>query len=152
MQKVWKWPRQTTHRLDRLFLLLETGGSGVTRQAAAQQLGEVVRLHPHDLNYLLSRVHVYLSSKSWETRIAAGLAVEAIVRNIPQWNPQPVKRGVPLSLFWMTRILGLLQYDSVETIFMQIMIIIVKGVVFIQVLTADNDNENYNSHDDKKNN
>nr|XP_027229580.1 TATA-binding protein-associated factor 172-like [Penaeus vannamei] len=79
-------------RLDRLFLLLETGGSGVTRQAAAQQLGEVVRLHPHDLNYLLSRVHVYLSSKSWETRIAAGLAVEAIVRNIPQWNPQPVKR------------------------------------------------------------
>lgn len=79
-------------RLDRLFLLLETGGSGVTRQAAAQQLGEVVRLHPHDLNYLLSRVHVYLSSKSWETRIAAGLAVEAIVSNIPQWNPQPVKR------------------------------------------------------------
>lgn len=52
----------------------------------------------------------------------------------------------------MTRILGLLQYDSVETIFMQIMIIIVKGVVFIQVLTADNDNENYNSHDDKENN
>lgn len=126
-----KCPRQTTCRLDRLFLLLETGGSGVTRQAAAQQLGEVVRLHPHDLNYLLSRVHVYLSSKSWETRIAAGLAVEAIVSNIPQWNPQPVKRGVPLSLFSMTWILELVQYESVEITFMQIIIIILKGVLSV---------------------
>ncbi|XP_042211205.1 TATA-binding protein-associated factor 172-like [Homarus americanus] len=83
-------------RLDRLFLLLENGGSGVTRQAAAQQLGEVVRLHPHELNSLINRVHVYLSSKSWDVRIAAGLAVEAIVSNVPQWNPQPlqVERGV----------------------------------------------------------
>ncbi|KAG7175040.1 TATA-binding protein-associated factor 172-like [Homarus americanus] len=82
--------------LDRLFLLLENGGSGVTRQAAAQQLGEVVRLHPHELNSLINRVHVYLSSKSWDVRIAAGLAVEAIVSNVPQWNPQPlqVERGV----------------------------------------------------------
>ncbi|XP_053648070.2 TATA-binding protein-associated factor 172 isoform X2 [Cherax quadricarinatus] len=77
-------------RLDRLFVLLENGASGVTRQAAAQQLGEVVRLHPHELNSLLNRVHVYLSSKSWDVRIAAGLAVEAIVRNVPQWNPQPL--------------------------------------------------------------
>ncbi|XP_045616900.2 TATA-binding protein-associated factor 172 isoform X2 [Procambarus clarkii] len=78
-------------RLDRLFLLLENGGSGVTRQAAAQQLGEVVRLHPYELNSLLNRVHTYLSSKSWDVRIAAGLAVEAIVRNVPQWNPQPLQ-------------------------------------------------------------
>ncbi|XP_071538423.1 TATA-binding protein-associated factor 172 isoform X2 [Panulirus ornatus] len=77
-------------RLDRLFLLLENGGSGVTRQAAAQQLGEVVRLHPYELSSLLSRIHTYLSSKSWDVRIAAGLAVEAIIDNVPQWNPQPL--------------------------------------------------------------
>ncbi|KAK3864165.1 hypothetical protein Pcinc_030121 [Petrolisthes cinctipes] len=77
-------------RLDRLFVLLENGGSGVTRQAAAQQLGEVVRLHPHELTTLLSRVQVYLTSNSWDVRIAAGLAVEAIVSNVPQWNPQPL--------------------------------------------------------------
>lgn len=80
-----------TTRLDRLFVLLENGGTGVTRQAAAQQLGEVVRLHPHELNSLLNRVKVYLGSKSWETRIAAGQAVEAIVKNLPQWDPQPLK-------------------------------------------------------------
>ncbi|XP_068240504.1 TATA-binding protein-associated factor 172 [Palaemon carinicauda] len=80
-----------TSRLDRLFVLLENGGTGVTRQAAAQQLGEVVRLHPHELGSLLNRVKVYLGSKSWETRIAAGQAVEAIVKNVPQWDPEPSK-------------------------------------------------------------
>ena len=43
-------------RLDRLLLLLETGSNPVTRKAAAQQLGEVQRLHPHELNSLLRRV------------------------------------------------------------------------------------------------
>lgn len=43
-------------RLDRLFILLDTGTTPVTRKAAAQQLGEVVKLHPHELNNLLSKV------------------------------------------------------------------------------------------------
>ena len=30
---------------------------------------------------------MYLSSKSWETRIAAGQAVEAIARNVKKWQP-----------------------------------------------------------------
>ncbi|KAK8401952.1 hypothetical protein O3P69_001209 [Scylla paramamosain] len=77
-------------RLDRLFVLLENGGSGVTRGAAAQQLGEVVRLHPQELSSLLGRVHGLLTSKSWDVRIAAGLAVEAIVSNVPAWDPSPV--------------------------------------------------------------
>lgn len=43
-------------RLDRLFILLDTGTTPVTRKAAAQQLGEVVKLHPHELNNLVSKV------------------------------------------------------------------------------------------------
>ncbi|XP_054654807.1 TATA-binding protein-associated factor 172 isoform X1 [Dunckerocampus dactyliophorus] len=76
-------------RLDRLFILLDTGTTPVTRKAAAQQLGEVVKLHPHELNSLLSKVLTYLRSPNWDTRIAAGQAVEAIVKNISEWNPAP---------------------------------------------------------------
>ncbi|KAL1494003.1 hypothetical protein ABEB36_009678 [Hypothenemus hampei] len=81
----------TSSRLDRLFVLLETGSSSVTRSAAAKQLGEVQRLHPHELYTLLSRTAAYLKSSNWETRIAASEAVRAIVTNVPQWDPQ----GVP---------------------------------------------------------
>ena len=82
-------------RLDRLFVLLETGSSGVTRRAAARQLGEVQRLHPHELHHLLSRITKYLHSPAWETRIAAGHAVEAVIQNVPQWDPPGcnIKRG-----------------------------------------------------------
>ncbi|XP_066254641.1 TATA-binding protein-associated factor 172 [Euwallacea similis] len=80
----------TSSRLDRLFILLETGSSSVTRSAAAKQLGEVQRLHPHELNTLLSRTANYLKSNNWETRIAASEAVRAIVSNVPQWNPRGV--------------------------------------------------------------
>uniref|UniRef100_A0A8C1BS63 B-TFIID TATA-box binding protein associated factor 1 n=1 Tax=Cyprinus carpio carpio TaxID=630221 RepID=A0A8C1BS63_CYPCA len=79
----------TFSRLERLFILLDTGTTPVTRKAAAQQLGDVVKLHPHELNNLLSKVLTYLRSPNWDTRIAAGQAVEAIVRNIPEWNPPP---------------------------------------------------------------
>ncbi|XP_030839988.1 TATA-binding protein-associated factor 172 [Strongylocentrotus purpuratus] len=89
-------------RLDRLFLLLETGSTHVTRRAAAQQLGEVQKLHPHDLHILLSKVHGYLKSGSWDTRIAAGQAVEAIAKNVPQSHhpinpikPEPGVDGPP---------------------------------------------------------
>lgn len=33
------------------------------------------------------KVHPYLGSESWDTRIAAGQAVEAIVKNVPKWAP-----------------------------------------------------------------
>ncbi|KAF0297114.1 TATA-binding protein-associated factor 172 [Amphibalanus amphitrite] len=39
-----------------------------------------------------SRVHEYLQSSSWECRIAAGQAVEAIVSNLPQWRPTPASQ------------------------------------------------------------
>ncbi|XP_037082091.1 TATA-binding protein-associated factor 172-like [Pollicipes pollicipes] len=79
-----------TTRLDRLFVLLESGSSALTRKAAAQQLGDVQRMHPHELYNLLDRVHQYLQSSSWDCRIAAGQAVEAIVSSVPQWRPEPV--------------------------------------------------------------
>lgn len=50
-------------------------------------MGEVQRLHPHELNNLLTRVRQYLHSNSWETRIAASQAIESIVSNIEPWTP-----------------------------------------------------------------
>lgn len=37
----------------------------------------------------IPKVVIYLRSPNWDTRIAAGQAVEAIVKNIPEWNPAP---------------------------------------------------------------
>nr|XP_033799589.1 TATA-binding protein-associated factor 172 isoform X2 [Geotrypetes seraphini] len=82
-------------RLDRLFILLDTGTTPVTRKAAAQQLGEVVKLHPHELNNLLAKVLIYLRTPNWDTRIAAGQAVEAIVKNVPEWNPTQRTKNEP---------------------------------------------------------
>lgn len=40
------------------------------------------------------KVLIYLRSTNWDTRIAAGQAVEAIVKNVPEWNPVPrTKQG-----------------------------------------------------------
>ena len=68
-------------------MLLDSGSTPVTRKAAAEQIGEVQKLHPHELQNLLKKVCTFLSSKSWETRIAAGQAVEAIARNVKKWQP-----------------------------------------------------------------
>lgn len=76
--------------MDRLFILLDTGSSAVTRKAAAQQLGEVQRLHPHELPLLLKKIFVYLKSPSWDTRIAASQAINAVISHVPQWDPFPI--------------------------------------------------------------
>ncbi|CAG8530565.1 8145_t:CDS:10 [Ambispora leptoticha] len=76
-----------TAALDRLVLLLDTGSTPAVRLTAAQQLGEIQKQHPSELYNLLSRVVVHLRSKNWETRIAAGQAIEAIANNLPQWDP-----------------------------------------------------------------
>ncbi|CAG0889106.1 unnamed protein product [Darwinula stevensoni] len=77
-------------RLDRLFILLESGGSAATREAAARQLGDVVKAHPQDLTFLLSRLFKCCRNHSWETRVACGQAASHIGSNVPQWNPIPV--------------------------------------------------------------
>jgi TATA-binding protein-associated factor len=41
---------------------------------------------------------IYLRSANWDTRIAAGQAVEAIVKNVPEWNPVPrAKQGARIN-------------------------------------------------------
>ncbi|KAI9270458.1 hypothetical protein BDA99DRAFT_557285 [Phascolomyces articulosus] len=74
-------------RLDRLVLLLDTGSTASVRRTAAQQLGEIQKQHPGELYNLLSRVVVHLRSKAWDTRWAAGLALEEIAANVEPWNP-----------------------------------------------------------------
>lgn len=61
----------------------------MTRKAAAKQIGEVQKLHPHELHNLLNRLIVYLHSANWDTRVAAALAVQAILENVPKWSPKP---------------------------------------------------------------
>lgn len=106
-----------TSRLDRLFILLETGSSVVTRRAAANQLGQVVQLHPHELNPLLERISTYLRSSSWETRIAASQAVEAVVKQISPWCPSglpPVKLEVYHDLQVDEKENGKLSFDTFD--------------------------------------
>jgi len=78
-------------RLDRLFILLESGSSPATRRAAANQLGEVQKSHPGELHSLLRKVLKYLYHTNWDTRIAAAQAVEAILKNVAVWKPESVK-------------------------------------------------------------
>ncbi|RIB21561.1 hypothetical protein C2G38_2134285 [Gigaspora rosea] len=71
-------------------LLLDTGSTPAVRATAAQQLGEIQKQHPGELHNLLSRVVIHLSNKEWDTRIAAGQAIEAIAKNVPQWDPPEI--------------------------------------------------------------
>ncbi|CAL1527403.1 unnamed protein product, partial [Lymnaea stagnalis] len=79
-----------------------TGSTALIRKSAADQLGDVVRLHPHELGNLLTKTHGYLRSSSWETRVAAAQAVDAIAKNVPQWEP----RGAPKSESNMANFIG----------------------------------------------
>ncbi|RZF48832.1 hypothetical protein LSTR_LSTR003212 [Laodelphax striatellus] len=100
-----------TSRLDRLFVLLETGSSAVTRRAAATQLGEVQRLYPHELHKLLTRLNALIRSPTWETRIAAGQAVQAILDNVPQWDPPGVDIKAEKDNVWQNGRLTFSNFD-----------------------------------------
>jgi hypothetical protein len=43
-------------RLERLFILLETGQTTFLRRSAAHQIGEIVKNHPNELEHLLLKV------------------------------------------------------------------------------------------------
>lgn len=77
-------------RVDRLFILLDTGSSESVRLAAAKQLGEVQRAQPNDLDYLLRRIKEYSSKPIWETRVAAGHATRYVLEQV-QAPQQDVK-------------------------------------------------------------
>jgi len=81
-------------RLDRLFILLESGSSAATRKAAANQIGEVQKTHPGELGNLLKKAVKYLYHNSWDTRIAAAQAVEAILKHVPVWSPVKLEGNV----------------------------------------------------------
>eukprot|EP00039_Didymoeca_costata_P015606 m.268636 g.268636 ORF g.268636 m.268636 type:complete len:1773 (+) comp16256_c0_seq17:253-5571(+) len=83
-------------RLDRLLKLLDQGTTPGARKAAAHEIGEIVRRRPQDLQLLLYRVHHYLRSSVWETRIAASQAFKAITSNVQPWNPLGIKTEQPL--------------------------------------------------------
>eukprot|EP00741_Cyanophora_paradoxa_P007350 tig00001107_g7110.t1 len=78
-------------RLDRLCILLESGSTPEARRSAAEQIGELQKQRPDDLRGLLRRVEPFLFKKSWDARVAAGQAIEAIVRAAPP-PPPPVKQ------------------------------------------------------------
>ena len=71
-----------TSRLERLFILLETGQSSFLRRAAAFQIGEIVKTHPNELEHLLNKLRPLIMSNSWETRIAASQTIESIMKNL----------------------------------------------------------------------
>lgn len=97
------------YRLDRLLLLLSTGSTPLVRQTAAQQLGTVAGQRIQrgtaasssastsvyrgldgewaEVVNLLVKVLPYTRSKVWETRIAAALAIECIVKAVGIWEP-----------------------------------------------------------------
>ncbi|KAJ2380428.1 TATA-binding protein-associated factor mot1, partial [Coemansia sp. RSA 2559] len=69
-------------RLDRLVALLDNGATPLVRATAARQIGGIQKQHPEELFRLLARVYEYVGSKSWDTRVAASQAVEAIIKEV----------------------------------------------------------------------
>jgi TATA-binding protein-associated factor len=88
-------------------LLLDTGSTKIVRSTAAKQIGQVQKQHPDELYPLLTRVLVHLNSKSWDTRVAAGEAIEAICENVPQWDPAPSNGDIE-------KLEGLLSFDTLD--------------------------------------
>lgn len=78
-------------RLDRLFILLDTGSNESIRLAAAKQLGEVQRIQPNELDYLLSRIKDFSNKPVWDTRIAAGHAIRCVLEHVPPWPHASIK-------------------------------------------------------------
>ncbi|KAJ2741712.1 TATA-binding protein-associated factor mot1 [Coemansia sp. BCRC 34301] len=76
-----------TSRLDRLVGLLDTGATPVVRSTAARQIGGIQRQHPSELFQLLARVYELIGSKSWDTRVAASQAFDAIAKEVSEWDP-----------------------------------------------------------------
>ncbi|GAQ92599.1 hypothetical protein KFL_010660040 [Klebsormidium nitens] len=85
-----------TTRLDRLLTLLDTGSTPATRRNAAQQIGELAGLHKEGLRALLAKIHRFLRSKKWDTRVAAGQAVGAIAQHVPHVTVESLEKAAKL--------------------------------------------------------
>ncbi|CAH8540063.1 unnamed protein product [Schistosoma turkestanicum] len=76
-----------TSRLDRLFVLLGNCPNASLRTAAAEQLGEVAKSSPSNIDYVFTCLIPLLRHKNWVSRVAASEAIRHIVRNLPNWEP-----------------------------------------------------------------
>ncbi|CAF3887799.1 unnamed protein product [Rotaria magnacalcarata] len=90
-------------RLDRLLTLLNTGDSLAVKRTAATQIGQVVSTNPKEVEPILNKLKKYVIHSSWDVRIACGLAVELISRNISDefsvlFNSNP-RYGLKLNSF-----------------------------------------------------
>ncbi|KAF5829237.1 armadillo-type protein [Dunaliella salina] len=70
-------------RLEKLLRLLECGTSDATRKAAAKQIVEITKSHPQQLPSVIRKVHQYLYSKGWDTRIAASETLGYLAEAFP---------------------------------------------------------------------
>ncbi|KAJ1935033.1 TATA-binding protein-associated factor mot1, partial [Linderina macrospora] len=80
-------------RLDRLITLLDTGATPLVRSTAARQIGGIQKQHPSELFRLLARVYEYIGNRSWDTRIAAAQAFDAIAKEVSDWDPSSSSGG-----------------------------------------------------------
>ena len=55
------------NRLERLFILLETGQTTFLRRSAAHQIGDIVKNHPNELEQLLAKVLKHFSNIQTKT-------------------------------------------------------------------------------------
>ncbi len=56
-------------------MLLDSGSSPLTRKAAAEQIGEVQRLHPHELHNLLKKVTIKIHDFHDKSTFIMGLYI-----------------------------------------------------------------------------
>ncbi|KAJ2852119.1 TATA-binding protein-associated factor mot1 [Coemansia brasiliensis] len=90
-----------TTRLDRLLSLLDSGATPAVRSTAARQIGGIQKQHPDELFNLINRVYEYLGKKSWDTRVAAAQAIEAICRQVDEWDPSGNDDVKPQDQDWL---------------------------------------------------
>ena len=80
--------------------VIESGSTMALKKTAGDQIGEVVKNHPDELNNLLIRVFywlwvnfkiiVHLKNPNWDVRTAASYAVSKIASMVPDWNPEKI--------------------------------------------------------------
>ncbi|KAJ2646046.1 TATA-binding protein-associated factor mot1 [Coemansia sp. RSA 1250] len=90
-----------TTRLDRLLGLLDSGATPAVRSTAARQIGGIQKQHPDELFNLINRVYEYLGKKSWDTRVAAAQAIEAVCRQVDEWDPAGSEDVKPQEEDWL---------------------------------------------------
>ncbi|CAF3897499.1 unnamed protein product, partial [Rotaria sp. Silwood1] len=68
--------------LDRLLTLLSTGDSLAVKRSAATQIGQVASTYPKEVEPIVNKLKKYAIHSSWDVRVACGLTIELISKNI----------------------------------------------------------------------